>query len=74
MAYAQSLSDASACHHDTSFMAMRCYDITNRLMHVCLLQENVHQVSELINQQMHDSDSSKGLTKGLMHGPTAVYA
>lgn len=41
---------------------------------MCLLQENVQQVSQLINQQMHDSDTSKGLTKGLMNGPTAVYA
>ena len=39
-----------------------------------LLQDNVQQVSQLINQQMQDSDSSKGITKGLMNGPTAVYA
>ena len=40
----------------------------------CALQENVQQVEQLINQQMHDSDTSNGLTKGLMNGPTPVWA
>ena len=48
----------TCCHHDL-------------LWH---LQDNVQQVSQLINQQMQDSDSSKGITKGLMNGPTAVFA
>ena len=38
------------------------------------LQDNVQQVSQLIDQQMQESDSSKGIIKGLTNGPTAVFA
>ncbi len=42
----------------------------------CLLcvQDNVQQVEQLINQQIQESDSSNGITKGLVNGPTAVWA
>ena len=39
-----------------------------------VLQDNVKQVEQLISQQIQESDSSNGITKGLMNGPAAVWA
>ena len=39
-----------------------------------VLQDNVKQVEQLINQQIKESDSSNGITKGLMHVPAAIWA
>ncbi|KAL3136201.1 hypothetical protein ABBQ32_007215 [Trebouxia sp. C0010 RCD-2024] len=58
------------CAHRT-FAAAQWKELRDQL---AAWKDNVQQVSQLINQQMQDSDSSKGITKGLMNGPTAVYA
>ncbi len=41
---------------------------------ISCLQENVQQVEQLINQQIQESDSSNGITKGLVNGSAAVWA
>lgn len=51
-------------------ICMGCY---NKL-HFLSVQDNVQQVEQLINQQIQESDSSNGITKGLVNGPAAVWA
>ncbi|DBB15616.1 TPA: hypothetical protein ACH3X3_003828 [Trebouxia sp. C0006] len=58
------------CAHRT-FAAAQWQELKQQL---AAWKDNVQQVEQLINQQIQESDSSNGITKGLVNGPTAVWA
>jgi len=69
-------SSQSVCHSVCVRVSLWCHFLywVLRKCRFLSVQDNVQQVEQLINQQIQESDSSNGITKGLVNGPAAVWA